>query len=70
MGADPARSVVDLHGESHDVGRLFVGDGSVVPHTLSVNPMLTFQALALRLADYLASGEHGYFAPATEPAVA
>jgi choline dehydrogenase-like flavoprotein len=67
MGADPARSAVDLHGESHDVDRLFVGDGSVVPRTLSVNPMLTFQALALRLADYLASGEHGYFAPAGEP---
>jgi hypothetical protein len=70
MGADPARSAVDLNGESHDVRRLFVGDGSVVPRTLSVNPMLTFQALALRQADYLASGEHGYFAAATEPAVA
>ena len=28
---DPARSVVDAHGESHDVKRLFVGDGSVDP---------------------------------------
>jgi choline dehydrogenase-like flavoprotein len=64
MGADPARSAVDLHAESHDVRRLFVGDGSVVPHTLSVNPMLTIQALSLRLADYLAGGDHGYFAPA------
>jgi choline dehydrogenase-like flavoprotein len=64
MGADPDRSAVDLHHESHDVRRLFVGDGSVVPRTLSVNPMLTFQALALRLADYLASGDHGYFAAA------
>jgi choline dehydrogenase-like flavoprotein len=70
MGADPARSAVDLHSESHDVRRLFVGDGSVVPRTLSVNPMLTFQALALRLADYLASGEHGYFDAAGEPAPA
>jgi choline dehydrogenase-like flavoprotein len=64
MGSDPERSAVDAHGESHDVRRLFVGDGSVVPRTLSVNPMLTFQALALRQADYLASGEHGYFEPA------
>ena len=25
MGSDPAQSVVDAHGESHDVRRLFVG---------------------------------------------
>ncbi len=31
MGSDPERSVVDAHGESHDVRRLFVGDSSVVP---------------------------------------
>jgi hypothetical protein len=61
MGSDPARSVIDAHGESHDVRRLFVGDGSAVPCTLSVNPSLTIMALASRLAAYLSSGEHGYF---------
>jgi choline dehydrogenase-like flavoprotein len=61
MGSDPARSVVDAHGQSHDVRRLFVGDGSVIPQTLSVNPSLTIMALASRVAQYLASGEHGYF---------
>jgi choline dehydrogenase-like flavoprotein len=61
MGSDPARSVVDAHGESHDVRRLFVGDGSVVPRTLSVNPSLTIMGLASRLAAYIDSGEHGYF---------
>jgi choline dehydrogenase-like flavoprotein len=61
MGSDPARSVVDAHGESHDVKRLFVGDGSVIPQTLSVNPSLTIMSLASRLAAYLRSGEHGYF---------
>jgi choline dehydrogenase-like flavoprotein len=61
MGSDPARSVVDAHGESHDVRRLFVGDGSVVPATLSVNPSLTIMSLASRLAEYLDAGEHGYF---------
>ena len=40
------RSVVDRNGESHDVKRLFVGDGSLVPRTLSVNPSLTIMALA------------------------
>jgi choline dehydrogenase-like flavoprotein len=53
MGSDPSRSVVDAHGESHDVRRLFVGDGSVVPRTLSVNPSLTIMALASRLAEHL-----------------
>lgn len=62
MGSDPERSVVDAHGECHDVRRLFVGDGSVIPRTLSVNPSLTIMSLASRLAEYLASGEHGYFA--------
>jgi len=61
MGSDPSRSVVDAHGESHDVRGLFVGDSSVVPRTLSVNPSLTIMALASRLAEYINSGEHGYF---------
>jgi choline dehydrogenase-like flavoprotein len=61
MGSDPTRSVVDAHGESHDIRRLFVGDSSVVPRTLSVNPSLTIMALASRLAEYIGEGEHGYF---------
>ena len=70
MGTDPERSVVDAHAESHDVRRLFIGDGSVIPSTLSVNPSLTIMALASRLAGYLASGEHGYFEPAAAHATA
>ena len=62
MGSDPERSVVDAHAESHDVRRLFVGDSSVIPTTVSVNPSLTIMSLASRLAAYLAGGEHGYFA--------
>jgi choline dehydrogenase-like flavoprotein len=69
MGSDPERSVVDAHGESHDVRRLFVGDGSVVPRTLSVNPSLTIMALASRLADYIDAGEHGYLSAAATAAV-
>ncbi|HEX4010749.1 MAG TPA: GMC family oxidoreductase [Solirubrobacteraceae bacterium] len=70
MGSDPERSVVDAHAESHDVRRLFVGDGSVIPCTLSVNPSLTIMALASRLAQYLAGAEHGYFGRARAQAVA
>jgi choline dehydrogenase-like flavoprotein len=60
MGAVPARSVVDSHGESHEVKRLFVGDASAMPRTLSVNPSLTIMALATRLASYIDADERGY----------
>jgi len=62
MGDDPERSVVDRNGESHEVKRLFVGDGSLVPRTLSVNPSLTIMALATRLADHLDADPNGYLA--------
>jgi choline dehydrogenase-like flavoprotein len=60
MGDDPTRSVVDRNGESHEVRRLFVGDGSLVPRTLSVNPSLTIMALATRLAEHLDADANGY----------
>jgi choline dehydrogenase-like flavoprotein len=60
MGDDPARSAVDRNGESHEVKRLFVGDGSLVPRTLSVNPSLTIMALATRLAEHLDADPKGY----------
>ena len=61
-GLRPRALVVDAHAESHDVRRLFLGDSSVIPTTMSVNPSLTIMSLASRLAAYLAGGEHGYFA--------
>ena len=48
--------------QSWDVKRLYVGDGSLVPRTLSVNPSLTIMALADRLADHLDADPHGYLA--------
>jgi choline dehydrogenase-like flavoprotein len=62
MGDDPAKSVVDRDGEAHEVKRLFVGDGSLIPRTLSVNPSLTIMALATRLADHLDADQKGYLA--------
>jgi len=62
MGDDPARSVVDRNGESHEVKRLFVGDGSLVPRTMSVNPSLTIMALAPRVAERIDADPDGYLA--------
>jgi choline dehydrogenase-like flavoprotein len=53
MGSDPATSVVDKYGRTHDVSNLFVCDGSILPTQGSANPGLTIQALAARTADYL-----------------
>jgi choline dehydrogenase-like flavoprotein len=55
MGKDPATSVVDGFGRTHDIANLFVCDGSILPTQGSANPGLTIQALAARTADYLIS---------------
>jgi choline dehydrogenase-like flavoprotein len=60
MGDDPEVSVVDRNGEAHEVRRLFVGDASLIPRTLSVNPSLTIMALATRLAEHLDADTSGY----------
>ena len=39
-----------------------VGDGSLIPRTLSVNPSLTIMALGTRLADHLHADRAGYLA--------
>jgi choline dehydrogenase-like flavoprotein len=51
MGFDPATSVVNEWGRSHDVKNLFVIDGSLFASAGGVNPTCTIQALALYVAD-------------------
>jgi choline dehydrogenase-like flavoprotein len=53
MGDDPERSATDRNGKVHGVEGLYVGDSSLIPRTLSVNPSLTIMALATRLAEHL-----------------
>lgn len=57
MGNDPATSVADKFGRTHDVPNLFICDGSLLPTQGSANPGLTIQALAARTADYLISNK-------------
>ena len=57
MGSDPATSVVDPNGRSHDHPNLFIADASTLPTSAAVNPALTVAALALRLADHLRQAE-------------
>ena len=54
MSADPAKGVVNGHGQSHDIPNLFVSDGSQFSTPGSANPTLTIVSLALRQAEYIA----------------
>jgi choline dehydrogenase-like flavoprotein len=53
MGADPATSVVNEWGRTHDVRNLFIIDGSLFASAGGVNPTSTIQALALYIADQM-----------------
>ena len=54
MSADPRRGVCKPTGETHEVERLYVADGSLFPTALGVNPQITILALATGIARDLA----------------
>jgi choline dehydrogenase-like flavoprotein len=53
IGTDPAASVCDPFGRTHDHPNLYICDASMLPTSAAVNPSLTIAALALRQADHL-----------------
>jgi choline dehydrogenase-like flavoprotein len=55
MGDDPASSVVGPNGRSWDIPNLWICDGSLFPTGGGVNPSLTIQAMACRIADRIKS---------------
>lgn len=56
MGSDAAHSVIDHHGQSHDVKGLYVADASLLPTSIVVNPQLTIYALASYVAEQIVRG--------------
>jgi choline dehydrogenase-like flavoprotein len=50
LGTDPKKSVCKPTGETHEVQRLFVADGSLFPSALGVNPQITILAMATGIA--------------------
>jgi choline dehydrogenase-like flavoprotein len=52
-GADPAKSVCNGFGQTHDVKNLFLTDGAPFASNADKNPTLTIMALAWRACDYL-----------------
>ena len=54
MGRDAKDSVCNSYGQTHDVGNLFISDGSQFTSGGAENPTLTIVTLAIRQADYIA----------------
>jgi choline dehydrogenase-like flavoprotein len=55
MGAERASTVCDPTGEAWDAKNLFVVDGAVLPTALGVNPMITIEAAAHKIARGMAA---------------
>lgn len=53
MGGNPATSVVDLEGRSHEIANLTIADAGILPGCPAVGPGLTLIANALRIAERL-----------------
>ena len=53
MGRDPKKSVVNPHGETHDVRNLYVADASLLPTSIGYNPSETVYALAHYISDQI-----------------
>jgi choline dehydrogenase-like flavoprotein len=54
LDADPRRGVVGTDGAVHGAEALYVADGSLLPTSIAVNPMLTIVAVASRIARRIA----------------
>ncbi|HXD38395.1 MAG TPA: GMC family oxidoreductase, partial [Rhodanobacter sp.] len=60
MGNDPASSVVDAFGRSHDHENLFICSTGVMPTAATMNSTLTGVALALRTAGHILPAKDAY----------
>ena len=53
MGADPATSVTNSYGQTHDIPNLVIAGPGLFPTSAGVNPTFTVHALAARTAQHL-----------------
>jgi choline dehydrogenase-like flavoprotein len=59
MGEDPRTSVVRSTGEHHQLGGLFVADGSLFPTSIGGPPQISIYAFALHLAPHVIERARG-----------
>lgn len=62
MGDDPAASVADSYGRTHDVRNLIIAGASLFPTGGAVNPTFTLYALSLRNVEHLIANWSDYAA--------
>ena len=55
MGPDRRRAVVAASGAHHEIGNLYVADGSLFPTSVGANPQLSIYAFAARIGDGIAA---------------
>ena len=53
MGQDPASSVCNEYGQTHDIPNLVVAGAGLFPTSAGVNPTFTIHALAARSSEHL-----------------
>jgi choline dehydrogenase-like flavoprotein len=53
FGHDAKSSALDVNCKAHELGNLYVVDGSFFPSSAAVNPALTIMANAMRVGDHL-----------------
>ena len=51
MGSDESSSVTDPEGAVRGFDGLYIADGSLLPSSVGVNPMMTILACAMRVAE-------------------
>ncbi len=62
MGEARDHTVVNSYGKVHDIGNLFISDGSIFPTSLGVNPQVTIMSFALRNAQHIVDNKGTLFA--------
>ena len=60
MGKNRSKSVVNKHGQTHDISNLLIVDSSVFVTSGGVNPASTIQALSLMFTDQLLKNPRRY----------
>jgi choline dehydrogenase-like flavoprotein len=55
MDADPTRGVAGTDGAVHGAEGLYIADGSLLPSSIGVNPMMTIIAMSSRVGRQIAA---------------